>query len=172
MRTSFILILLTSFMISSQAQISISGMNGIKINQTKTEVEKLLGNKLELKPDANGYNYFTEIIKDGVPLRLSFVKYDDEKEGSVYELYSISTESDKIKTLSGIGTGNSLEDLWNTYKDNYNISLYFYYDEDQEQIDKGKRAFVLSGINEDTIIYFYLKANKIYRIVVGLDEGC
>lgn len=147
-------------------------MNGFRIEQTKAEAEKVFGGELNLKPDINEFIYYADVVKDGASIKLGFVKYDIEEKGSVFQIYSIYTKSNKIKTISGVGIGDTLNDLLEAYKENYNISIYFMYDEKTEKFNKQERVFILTGSEESTQIYFHMKNNKIYAIEIGMDEGC
>ena len=86
-------------------------------------------------------------------------------------LYSITTTTPKIKTLSNVGVGSSLEDLWKAYK-NYNISIGNIWDEKTEKYTTTERVFQLNDYEVGTAIYFYLRNDKVYEITVSLHEGC
>lgn len=167
-------LLLGLLFLSAQAQITTGRMNDIKLNKTQEEIEKTIGQKLKLKSDEYDWLSYAEINHKGIQLKLGFVKLTTE-EGTAenYTLYEIRTSSPNIKTLSGIGVGNSLDDLWNTYKKDFNLSVWFLWDDDIQDISKKKRMFELTGLEEYTVIRFYLDNDKITEIVVAVSEdGC
>lgn len=167
-------LLLGLLFLSAQAQITTGRINDIKLNKTQEEIEKTIGQKLKLKSDEYDWLSYAEINHKGIQLKLGFVKLTTE-EGTAenYTLYEIRTSSPNIKTLSGIGVGNSLDDLWNTYKKDFNLSVWFLWDDDIQDISKKKRMFELTGLEEYTVIRFYLDNDKITEIVVAVSEdGC
>ncbi len=167
-------LLLGLLFLSAQAQITTSRINDIRLNKTQEEIEKTIGQKLKLKSDEYDWLSYAEINHKGIQLKLGFVKLTTE-EGTAenYTLYEIRTSSPNIKTLSGIGVGSSLDELWNTYKKDFNLSVWFLWDDDIQDISKKKRMFELTGLEEYTVIRFYLDNDKITEIVVAVSEdGC
>ncbi len=108
-------LLLGLLFLSAQAQITTGRINDIRLNKTQEEIEKTIGQKLKLKSDEYDWLSYAEINHKGIQLKLGFVKLTTE-EGTAenYTLYEIRTSSPNIKTLSGIGVGSSLDELWNT----------------------------------------------------------
>src|SRR5690554_4673170 len=100
----------------SMAQISTTRMNDINVRAKLSEVETILGKNLELSKKENDWLYTTTVNHKGAELHLSFMDYHDELEGTVFLVFLISTESNSLKTLSNLGVGSSLEDLWKAYK--------------------------------------------------------
>ncbi|MGB3453949.1 MAG: hypothetical protein WBA59_08980 [Moheibacter sp.] len=167
-------LLLGLLFLSAQAQITTGRINDIRLNKTQEEIEKTIGQKLKLKSDEYDWLSYAEINHKGIQLKLGFVKLTTE-EGTAenYTLYEIRTSSPNIKTLSGIGVGSSLDELWNTYKKDFNLSVWFLWDDDIQDISKKKRMFELTGLEEYTVIRFYLDNDKITEIVVAVSEdGC
>lgn len=160
--------------LSAQAQITTGRINDIRLNKTRDEIEKTIGQKLTPKADEYDWMSYAEISHNGIQMKLGFVKQTNEEGTSEnYILYEIRTSSPNLKTLSGIGVGSSLDDLWNTYKKDFNLSVWFLYDDDIQDISKKKRMFELTGMEEYTVIRFYLDNDKITEIVVAVsEEGC
>jgi hypothetical protein len=161
-------------LLSAQAQITTGRINDVRLSKTLDEIEKTLDQKLKLKSDEYDWMSYAEINHEGIQMRLGFVKQSNEEGTSEnYILSEIRTSSPNIKTLSGIGVGSCLDDLWNTYKKDFNLSVWFLYDDDIQDISKKKRMFELTGMEEYTVIRFYLDNDKITEIVVAAsEEGC
>lgn len=160
--------------LSAQAQITTGRINDIRLNKTQEEIEKTIGQKLKLKADEYDWMSYAEINHKGIQMKLGFVKLvTEEGTAEYYTLYEIRTSSPNIKTLSGIGVGSSLDDLWNTYKKDFNLSVWFQWDDKIQDTSKKKRMFELTGMEEYTVIRFYLDNDKITEIVVSVSEdGC
>lgn len=173
MKKTFSLLFALLFL-SVQAQITTGRINDIRLNKTLDEIERTLDQKLKLKPDEYDWMSYAEINHNGIQMQLGFIKRSNEEGTSEdYILYEIRTSSPNVKTLSGIGVGNSIDDLWNTYKKDFNLSVWFTYDDEIQDISKKKRIFELIGIEEYTAIRFYLDNEKITEIVVLVSEnGC
>jgi len=173
MKKTFSLLFALLFL-SVQAQITTGRINDIRLNKTLDEIERTLDQKLKLKPDEYDWMSYTEINHNGIQMQLGFIKRSNEEGTSEdYILYEIRTSSPNVKTLSGIGVGNGIDDLWNTYKKDFNLSVWFIYDDEIQDISKKKRIFELIGIEEYTAIRFYLDNEKITEIVVLVSEnGC
>ncbi|MFA7616666.1 MAG: hypothetical protein WCY16_08830 [Weeksellaceae bacterium] len=173
MKTLFSL-LFTLLLLSSQAQITTGRINDVRLNKTLEEIEQTIGQKLKLKSDEYDWLSYAEISHKGIQMKLGFVKRTNEEGTSEnFILYEIRTSSHNIKTLSGIGVGSNLDDLWNTYKKDFNLSVWFLYDDEIQDISKKKRMFELTGLEEYTVIRFYLDNDKITEIVISISEdGC
>ncbi|MGB6092263.1 MAG: hypothetical protein WBF83_00715 [Moheibacter sp.] len=103
------------------------------------EIEQTIGQKLKLKSDEYDWLSYAEISHKGIQMKLGFVKRTNEEGTSEnFILYEIRTSSHNIKTLSGIGVGSNLDDLWNTYKKDFNLSVWFLYDDEIQDISKKK----------------------------------
>ncbi len=155
----------------SFAQISTTRMNDIRIGSALTEVETALGKKLEISKKQDDWLYKTRINHKGSEFELGFSEYMDENDQSKIELFEINTESASLKTLSKIGIGNSIDDLLKAYK-NYNISVWATWDESTENYSTTERVFQLNDYDAGTVLYFYLRNNKVYKITLSFFEGC
>lgn len=165
---------LTIFLIAASSliysQISTTRVNDLKIGMKLSEVEKITNQKLELTKDENDWLYMQDVDYKGLKLNLGFMEMIDENEQSTFQLYEISTTSTQVKTLSKLGVGNSLEDLWKAYK-NYNISVWNQWDEKIEKYSTNERVFQIDDFDTSTALYFYLKEGKVYKISVSFNEG-
>lgn len=155
----------------SFAQISTTRMNEIRIASNLAEVETTLNQKLEISKKQDDWLYKTRVNHKGSEFELGFTEYVDENNQTKIELFEITTESASLKTLSQIGIGNSLEDLWKVYK-NYNISVWSTWDESTEKYSKTERVFQLNDYDAGTVLYFYLRNDKVYKITLSFFEGC
>lgn len=162
--------LICLIVLNIQAQISTSRMGDIYIGKRKADVEKVIGQKIITEKEDGYYDQKAEIHHKGVDYLLTFIDgYVDGEEAVM--LYEISTTSTKIKTISGMGVGNTLEDLWKTYK-NYTIELVWSWDMDREQFSKTERIFKIYDYDNATVLQFLLKNDKVYQIRIYVYEGC
>ena len=162
-------IFLFAAIFSLNAQISTTRMNDLKLGMSLSETESLVGQSLELTKE--DWIYETKITNKGVDLKLFFTENQDENGMTNYSLYEIETTSPNIKTLSKIGIGSSLDDLWKAYK-NYSISIWKIWDDKTEKYSETERIFHLQDLETSTVLYFYLKNDKIYKISLNYFEGC
>lgn len=160
---------LLSFLLS--AQISTTRMNDLRLGMSINETESLLGSPLELTKSENDWGYTTKISHNGTDFTIRFVENTNENGATDYGLYEIETTSTNIKTLSKIGVGSSLDDLWKAYK-NYSISIWKSWDERTESYSNTERVFQLHDNDTATTIYFHLRNDKVYKILVTYFEGC
>ena len=165
------LLFFTCLLSISFAQISTTRMNEIRIDSNLAEVETALGQKLEVSKKQDDWLYKTRVNHNGSEFELGFTEFMDENNQTQIELFEITTESASLKTLSKIGIGNSLDDLWKAYK-NYNISVWATWDESTEDYSKKERVFQLNDYDAGTVLYFYLRNDKVYKITLSFFEGC
>lgn len=170
MKTTFSILLLTAFFLLN-AQISTTRMNDLKLGMSLTEAETVLGKALELTKGENDWGYVTKVTHKGAEFSLRFVENQNEGGMTYYSLNDVETTSTQIKTLSKIGIGSSLDDLWKAYK-NYSISIWKGWDENAEAYSTTERVFQLQDSDASTVLYFYLKNDKVYKIALNYFEGC
>lgn len=152
MRTKLALIGFLIFSGIGFAQISTMRMNELKIGMRPSEVMKLLGNK----PMAIADNSETKITLKGIDYIIEIRSgYLSKTDNDTY-LSSISTTSKNIKTLSGLGVGSSLEDLWKTYSSKYNVFL--------DRSDNNYREFRIDDKENGMILNFNLKNEIVTKI--------
>ncbi len=164
-------VLLFPVTILLNAQISTTRMNDLKLGMTLSEAESKTGQSLELSKGEEDWAYNTKIIQKGTEFILRFIENSGDDDSIHYSLYEIETSSENIKTLSKIGVGNTLDDLWKAYK-NYNISVWKSWDSETETYSERERIFQLEDLDAGTVLYFYLRNNKIYKISLNYFEGC
>lgn len=153
------------------AQISTTRMNEMRLNNTLQQVEKALGQKLEITKTGDDWLFYVKVSDKGADFTLGFLESINESNSNELVLYEIKTNSSEIKTLSKLGVGSSIDDLWKAYK-NYNISVWQMWDEIEDSNSKTDRVFNIQDHDAGTSLYFYLRNNKVYEIVIGVYEGC
>lgn len=153
------------------AQISTTRMNEMRLNNTLQQVEKALGQKLEITKTGDDWLFYVKVTDKGADFTLGFLESINESNSNELVLYEIKTNSSEIKTLSKLGVGSSIDDLWKAYK-NYNISVWQMWDEIEDSNSKTDRVFNIQDHDAGTSLYFYLRNNKVYEIVIGVYEGC
>lgn len=156
MRTKIALLGFFLLSVVGFGQISTTRMNELKIGMRPSEVLKLLGNKPVAIADENE----TKITLRGIDFTIEIRSgYLSKTENDTY-LSSISTRSKNIKTLSGIGIGSSLEDLWKAYSSKYNVLL--------DKSNNNNREFRIDDRENGVILSFSLK-NEIVT-TIGLSS--
>lgn len=153
------------------AQISTTRMNEMRLNNTLQQVEKALGQKLEITKTGDDWLFYVKVTDKEADFTLGFLESINESNSKELVLYEIKTNSSEIKTLSKLGVGSSIDDLWKAYK-NYNISVWQMWDEIEDSNSKTDRVFNIQDHDAGTSLYFYLRNNKVYEIVIGVYEGC
>lgn len=163
--------LLFSLAFLLNAQISTTRMNDLKLGMSLSEVESLLGKPMELTKGENEWGYVTRISHKGAEFSVRFVENQNESGMTYYSLSEVETTSSAIKTLSKVGVGSNLDDLWKAYK-NYSISIWKMWDDKSESYSTNERVFQLQDNDASTVLYFYLKNDKVYKISLNYFEGC
>lgn len=164
-------ILLFAASIALSAQISTTRMNDLKLGMSLSEAESKLGHPLELSKGEDNWGYTTKISHKGAEFQVRFIENQNENGMTYYSLYEVETTSSAVKTLSKIGVGSSLDDLWKAYK-NYSISIWKMWDEKTEGYSNTERVFQLQDNDASTVLYFYLRNDKVYKISLNYFEGC
>lgn len=153
-----------------QAQISTTRMGDIYIGKSKATIEKAIGQKINLIETNNYSGQTIQVKHKGITYELTFANRNINDEPAII-LRELATESTKIKTLSGMGVGNTLDDLWKTYKD-YRIGLYSEWDNETLRDSETDQFFQIFDYDQNTILQFMLKNEKVYKVSILLDEGC
>ena len=156
MRTKIALLGFLLLSVVGFGQISTTRMNELKIGMRPSEVLKLLGNKPVAIADENETKITLREIDYTIEIRSGYLS---KTENDTY-LSSISTRSKNIKTLSGIGIGSSLEDLWKAYSSKYNVLL--------DKSNNNNREFRIDDRENGVILSFSLK-NEIVT-TIGLSS--
>lgn len=171
MKKVFILIvLLFSITIFSQENFEITTLRigGINLKMKVEEVEKIAGYKLKTY---DAYERSNEISYYGEKINVTISEYI-ENDKVAKTLYFISTKSKKFKTKSGIGVGNTKQELFDAYKDFQKFEYYPSTDKNTNKYSKEVYYFSLSDLDNNTVLIFKLENNVITEISVGPDESC
>lgn len=138
-----------------------------KLNMSLDEAEKLAGKQLIISSEKNDYNGDNFINYNGetIIIRPS-ENYYEENPTNKYIISSLSTQSPKFKTKSGIGIGSTKEELFQAFK---NYAAFYYSDGyDDEGNRNGKEGFFsLSDIDAGTEMMFNLKNNRVTEITIN-----
>ena len=100
--------------------ISKDGIGDLKIGMTKSEVEKLLGQKFNLKSATDSTVWQDTVLakyKD-LDVSLYFERQYNEENSYEMQLTGVSTSSPLCKTASGIGIGDEKSAIISAYDDN------------------------------------------------------
>ena len=169
MKKLFVFSLLFCFsFIWGQKSISTIRIGDIRINDSVQSIEKKLGIKLKIKAPTEEYGLHTAMIMQyDVPVKLSFYKSEYKNKIS-YSLSSISTKSAALKTISGMGVGNTYEELFNIYKDK-NFEVYSNYE------NKKLRYFIIDDVDEKNGLYtsltFTMENGIVIEVTISYNEG-
>ena len=177
-------ILLTAFVFSScvgfsqnDLQVSLSGIGGVKLNMSITEVEKVVGQKINSRLLKGAEDYAMDTVSlnlKGVPLEIIFYnQYIEEKKFEV-SVYAITSSSPLCKTKSGIAIGDDKMKIVTTY-DTFYMEIAPYFEDvgnEQYKPSKTRSTITIHGQDENGIIIFNLTNNKVSSFIVSIFEGC
>lgn len=153
------------------SQISTTRMNDLRLEMKLSEVEQVIKKPIELSKNDTEWGYVATIDYNGSIIKLIFSEFSDENGNISFRLNQLETTSTKIKTLSKLGIGNSIDDLWKAYK-NYTVSVWKEWDMQTEKYSETNRIFQLIDTDAGTVLNFFLQNNKVYKITLGYNEGC
>lgn len=157
-----VLLILFSFALHAQDQYEISTMRigDYKIFMSAEEADSINGKPIK-RP--NELSDEAVVFYKGEGLKLTMNEwYDDNGNKKGYQVYILSTYSKKFKTKSGMGVGNTRDDLINAYKNYPNFSV--------SQGDN-ESYFNLDDYKANTYLSFRMVNSVVVEITVGLDEG-
>lgn len=153
-----IIIIIISFINGSAQKISTTQFGDIKSKMSNDEVSKLNPKQLTVMEVTNKDMPEQDITIKGIAYH---VVYYNNLKTKKFEIYSVSSRSKNLSTLSGIKVGSTLNDLWKNYK-KYDISVKSNYD--TRNNENSKRIFILNDIDNGSSLYFYLNKNIISEI--------
>lgn len=158
--------------IASQAQVSTTRINDVKLGMKLSELEKLTGQKFKLKLNEYGYpDGDLTIVSKGVTYKVGLTLNGESAGQETLTIYSIKSSDSTLKTLSGIKIGSSLDELISKYK-NLNIEIFDGYDENTEKRTKAFRYFNVEDYDAGTLLQFKLVNDKVVSFDVMYNEGC
>ena len=171
-KLTLILTLLFFGVISAQENYELTTLRigPYKIFMKADEAEKIAAKKL-LQFDewekSNTVNFQGENIE--IKILNIFIS---EKENNVPAIYSLSTKSPKFKTKSGMGVGNTKNELIEAYKNYPNFSVNQGWEDDGEKTSKTISYFNLSDLDATTELSFKLENNIVTQVSIFINEGC
>ncbi len=171
-KLTFLFTLLFFGVISAQENYELTTLRigPYKIFMKADEAEKISGKKLLQFDEWDKSNiviFQGEIID--VKLQNTYIS---EKENNVPAVYSLSTKSPKFKTKSGMGVGNTKDELIEAYKNYPNFSVNQGWEDNGEKTSKTISYFNLSDLDATTELSFKLENNIVTQVSIFINEGC
>ncbi len=166
--TTLFLSLFSVFIFAQNFEISTLRIGDFKIFMDKPSADKIAGKSLDPKAD---YEVMNKVNYHGETVEVLFMnRYESESKPDVLSLYVLKTKSSKFKTKSGMGVGNTRDELLKAYKDYSNFQMISY--DDPENKNQKESYFTLSDHKAGTYLSFKMLNNKVVEVSVGIDEGC
>lgn len=166
----FLFVLVVGFMNAQENfEVSTLRIGPYKIFMEKTEAEKISGTNLKIM-DGQQKN----IVKyngEAITIDLSET-YFSEAKPRIPNIVGLTTTGKKFKTKSGIGVGNTRDDLINAYRNYPSFSVHPAWDDSGEKRLKDSGYFTLDDEAAGTQLIFKLVNNIITEITVYINEGC
>ncbi len=165
----FLFILAFGFMNAQDFEVSTLRIGPYKIFMERAEAEKVAGTKLKITDGTvkNNVKYNGELIQIDL-----YENYISEAKPNVASVMGLTTTSKKFKTKSGIGIGNTKDDLINAYRNHPSFTVHPAWDEKGEKRLKDTGYFTLEDLDAGTQLSFKFINNIITEISVYLNEGC
>lgn len=141
--------------------------------QLEMDVEKNrhLFDHLVLPDEGNQYNGENVVKYKGEEITIRVGEhYSEDPVAGKYTIYSMKTASRKFKTASGMGVGNTREELISTYKYALSFQLYPGWTE-EGKVDKTTAYFTVSDPESYSSLSFKLVHNIVVEIEVYYSEG-
>lgn len=171
--TSLVL-LLASVGYAQDFNLSTLKMGTYSLKMPKEDAEKIAERKLIVPTEQNEYNGESNVFYHGEQIKISVTQnyFTENASPESYVLYSLSTTSKKFKTKSGIGIGNTRNDLINTYRDYPNFSIHEGWTDEGER-DLSISYFSMEDFDAGTMMTFKLSNNRVVEITISINEdGC
>ncbi|WES97406.1 hypothetical protein P2W68_21660 [Chryseobacterium arthrosphaerae] len=166
----FVLILAFGFMNAQENfELSTLRIGPYKIFMDKKEAEKIAGTPLKVTDGdkKNNVKYNGELI--GIQL---YSGYGGEANPDGIVITGMTTTSKKFKTKSGMGIGNTKDELINAYRNYPHFNVNPAYDEQTGKSLKQAGYFTLEDDDAGTQLIFKLTNNIVTEITVYINEGC
>lgn len=166
----FIFVLAVGFMNAQENfELSTLRIGPYKIFMDKKDAEKIAGTSLKITDGdkKNNVKYNGELI--GILLSNG---YGGEANPDGTVITGLSTTSKKFKTKSGMGIGNTKDELINTYRNYPHFNVNPAWDEETGKSLKEAGYFTLEDDDAGTQLIFKLVNNIVTEITVYINEGC
>ncbi|MBL1223211.1 hypothetical protein JET18_20370 [Chryseobacterium sp. L7] len=165
----FVFILTFTGMTAQDFEVSTLRIGPYKVFMEKTEAEKISGTKLKTTDGTTKNN----VKHNGETIQIDlYDTYISEAKPSVASIMGLTTTSKKFKTKSGIGIGNTKDDLINAYRNHPSFTVHPAWDDKGEKRLKDTGYFTLEDLDAGTQLSFKFVNNMITEISVYLNEGC
>lgn len=164
----FILLLVTiaNTAIAQSYELSTLKIGEFKLNMPIHNAEAIANKKLKLPIKENDYNGDNFIDYHGERIVVSISKnYEADQLPDQYIIQSISTQSPKFKTKSGLGIGSTKEDLIQVFK---HFQAFTYYTIHNEDLTSPLKESIFNAFDLDahTMITFKLRNNRVIEITI------
>ncbi|MCT2561210.1 hypothetical protein [Chryseobacterium herbae] len=165
----FLFALTFGIMTAQDFEVSTLRMGPYKVFMEKAEGEKIAGAKLKITDGQikNNVKYNGELIQLDL-----YEAYISEAKPNAASIMGLTTTSKKFKTKSGIGIGNTKDDLINAYRNYPSFTVHPAWDDKSEKRLKDTGYFTLEDLDAGTQLSFKFVNNIITEISVYLNEGC
>jgi hypothetical protein len=144
-----------------------------KLKSTKSDIEKLLNQKLTFRNNPDGYMDTARVNYQNADYVLAFTKRynENEKAPVVYELFAVSSSNTTLKTKSGMGLKNTKGAILSTYDKN-DISISNDWNYKEKGNTKDKIQFIYINDFEASSVLVFKTDNRITTSVeVRIYEG-
>lgn len=149
-------------------EVSTLRIGDFKVFMPKTEADKIAKKALQTFED---YEKTNKVSLNGENVDVTLMdQWVDENKPMQKQVYSLKTKSPKFKTKSGMGVGNTRDQLIDTYRNYANFEVHQYKDENGKN-DK-QSFFTLNDYDAGTYLTFVMENNIVVEIMVGMNEGC
>lgn len=168
-RISLLFLLTASSVAFSQSfEVSTLRIGDFKVFMPKTDADKVADKNLLSFDDyekSNKINYYGESLDIKI-----MDQWVGENKPTQKQVYVIKTKSTKFKTKSGMGVGNTRDQLIDVYRNYANFSVN-QYKEENNKLSK-QAYFTLEDNDAGTYLTFTLENNIVVEVSVGMNEGC
>lgn len=149
-------------------ELSTMRVGAYKVLMTDKQADSVQGSPLRRNNEADNE---VVVMYAGQPLKVYFYEnYNEEGKQDGYYVYRISTTSKKFKTKSGMGVGNSYDELISAYKNYPNFSVYQGWNENGEKA-LSERYLTLHDYDAGTSLQFKLVNGVVAEVSAMIEEG-
>lgn len=172
----FVLFLSCWNIVSAQSTIPVSstGIGDIKINMTLADVEKIIGNTIDIPLHTEESYAFdsVQVNYKGIVLDLAFYTAGDDENGKPKKMvYGLSASHQSLQTRSGFTLGSDKFDIVKKLD-----GMYLHLQPDwrmEEKSDKAKYSvLILTDGENGTQLMMYFENNKLTGFHLTIHEGC
>ncbi len=164
----FLFLVFCQLFFAQNFEISTLRIGDFKIFMPKTEADKIAKKGLQTFED---YEKTNKVSLNGENVDVTLMdQWIDDNKPMQKQIYALKTKSSKFKTKSGMGVGNTRDQLIETYRNYTNFEVHQYKDENSKTDIKS--FFTLKDYDAGTYLTFVMENNIVVEIMVGMNEGC